>query len=381
MENNKGKKQKPKYSRVTINGREYYKIKRKVGKKQATTGAWVDHYKEFYGATLKAATAKYEAYMRKQAAGDSRCFGEVINQWIDAVFLLDGNYKDSTKSRYLDAFRKNFTNAGLLGREITEIKGADIQAEYNRMTCGASTVKSCHKLLRLFFQYCEREGICTDKTRSLIPPAVSHKRKDQNIDTLTDSEISAILAGFNGHRLRLLIVLALATGARIGELLALKYDDITPEGVRINKQLQRKTGAGFYIETTKTVAAVRIVPLSIETREEIETHSIWHKTEMLSEGYKTPFIFTTKTGGHYDTPTVRKSCNRVYRKIGVREMGFHVYRHTFGSILANAGVPIQTVSKLMGHTDIGVTSKYYVNVGTDAKKAAINAMNQYMIGL
>ena len=97
----------------------------------------------------------------------------------------------------------------------------------------------------------------------------------------------------------------------------------------------------------------------------------WHKAEMMENGYRTEYIFTTKTGNIYDKHSIRTACNRLYRKFGVTCRSFHVYRHTFGISLAKKGVPIQTVAALMGHSDINVTRNYYINVDTDDKLNAI----------
>ena len=61
----------------------------------------------------------------------------------------------------------------------------------------------------------------------------------------------------------------------------------------------------------------------------------------------------------------------------IESKGWHAFRHTYGSDLAAAGVPIQEVCKLMGHSDISVTSKYYVNVTSDQKRKAANMLSEY----
>lgn len=349
----------------------YCKIKRKVGMKRASTGAWIPDYKIFYGNTKKEAQAKYDEYMRKISAVTSTCFGDLLDNWIDNVFMLDSRYKENTKMLYVKAYRNNFKDSDLLGMEISDVTGASLQAEYNSMSCGASTVRSLHKLLSLFFKYAERENYCRDITRSLVMPTVQHKTEDHDIDILTDDEISKIIDGFKGHRLRLLIILALRTGARISEILALRYDDISTDGLRINKQLYVADGGIYSIVPTKTKTSIRTVPLTDDTLNEIAIHRAWHRQEMMTNGYRTDYIFTTETGNFYHKSTIRKSCCRVYKANGVRSFGFHVYRHTFGSHLANTGVPIQTVADLMGHSGINTTAKYYINVSTDAKKTAI----------
>lgn len=55
---------------------------------------------------------------------------------------------------------------------------------------------------------------------------------------------------------------------------------------------------------------------------------------------------------------------------------FHVYRHTFGTMLCDNGVPIQVASSLLGHADISITAKYYVNIGLEQKQDAMELLQR-----
>ncbi len=68
----------------------------------------------------------------------------------------------------------------------------------------------------------------------------------------------------------------------------------------------------------------------------------------------------------------------IIKKIGVPQRGFHTYRHTFGTMLCNRGVPIQTASVLLGHADIKITARYYINVSLDEKAKAVNVLADIM---
>lgn len=70
-----------------------------------------------------------------------------------------------------------------------------------------------------------------------------------------------------------------------------------------------------------------------------------------------------------DTGTMRSS--------GVSCHKFHSFRHTFGTSLSRAGVLIEETAKLMGHADISVTAKYYIDVNADRRKAAVEKIVNY----
>ena len=112
--------------------------------------------------------------------------------------------------------------------------------------------------------------------------------------------------------------------------------------------------------------------------DELQKHKLWQKKEMMKNGYRTEYIFTTDSGGFYDKRNINTACNRYYKKIGIEPKGFHTYRHTFGTMLCNRGIPIQTASVLLGHSDINITAKYYINVSLDEKTKAVNALADIM---
>lgn len=371
---------KPNY--VEINGRMYYRMRRKVGMKKNKRGAWVSQYKLFYGKTKKEAQQKYDDYMRVSSLDSLKCFGEFSAWYIDNIFSAS-SYKDGTKVLYINAFNAVFDDSGITGKTISEIDGQTLQTVITNASVNASTVHAAVKLLRLFYKYLEAQHVCTDVTRSLVLPKVQRKKTTQDIDVFTDAEVQKFLEKTpKTHRLRLLVVLGIYTGCRIGELLGLTYADITADEVRISKQLveidriltDKNSVTRAEITETKTSTSVRSVPINDEIRQALEDHKKWHFAEMKKNDYQSNYIFTTSNGTLYFKSSVRQSFARLCKTVGVEARGFHVFRHTFGTKLAAAGVPIQTVSKLMGHTSIQTTSAYYVNISSKEKTDAINSI-------
>ena len=124
----------------------------------------------------------------------------------------------------------------------------------------------------------------------------------------------------------------------------------------------------------KTVTAARTIPLNHVVLEELELHRQWQRLEMMEKGYRTEHLFTTATGAFCDRRNISRSLDRLYKRIGVPSRPFHVYRHTFGTNLCKQGVPIQTASKLLGHKDINMTAKYYVDVDMEEKRKAVETI-------
>lgn len=190
-----------------------------------------------------------------------------------------------------------------------------------------------------------------------------------------------ILSGSQNHSLRFLIILALNTGLRISELLAVRYDDIEENTLHIRRQLQYKALykdgkviSHEFIFTPPKYNSVRDVPLNETVLKELKIHSARHREDMLKNGYRTDYLFTTNSGGYLDRKNVTRSLARLYQRIAVQAKGIHTYRHTFATKLCSMGAPIQTASVLLGHSSISVTQKYYINIAHEERLEAVEKL-------
>lgn len=377
-----------KKTNCTINGRDYFRIYRKVGKKLNKAGLWVDEYKNFYGSCKSEAEAAYNDYMSKRQSGSlNKCLGQIIDEWAEAVFF-SSSLADSTKLRYFSAYERLFRSSQLAGRQPEDVTALELQKYYNDLDAPASSKKALHNLLRRFYRYAQLNGICQDITGCIEAPqrpqTVAQDALNNDIDVWPDEEVKKVIEALKGSTLRLLIVLAVNTGARFSELLALTYDDVKDNALTIKTQLSdapKRPGDSrkLHINDTKTPASRRVIPLSAQVMEEIAEHKRLHKAEMLKNGYRSNNLFTSSTGNYLYRRNVARSLARLYKRIGVQYHSFHAYRHTFGTNLSRAGVPIEETARLMGHSSINVTAKYYINVSAERKRQAVEKITRYSL--
>ena len=367
-----------------INGKEYYRIYRKVGMKPGPYGIWVDDRKAFYGSSKKEAEEKYAAYMKKKQVGisESTCLGEIIDQWHETVFMPSG-LAEGTKENYSRAYKKHFRSAPIAGRLPEDVTALDLQEFYNASGLTYGALKPLNNFLRRFYKYAELTGICKDITGCVTVPKNNPGPSDNDdIDVWSDEDLKKVINALEGNTLRLLIVLAVNTGARISELLALTYNDIRDNMLYINKQVSEVKSdgvSGIHITEPKTSCSNRVIPLSDPVMAEIRKHTALHKAQMLQNGYRTDFIFTTSNGSLYYRRNVARALQRLYKRIGIPYHKFHAYRHTFGTNLSRAGVPIEETAKLMGHADITVTARYYIGVNANRKREAVQKIATYSL--
>jgi len=385
-----------KKTNCVINGKAYYRLTKTIGHKLNDNGKEVPVRKPFYGESKADAERKYEEFLAKQNAGletRTQYFGVLADSWIKEFFVNDGSLKDSTKARYIAAWNRSVRPLDLYHLAMNKVTAKTLQAAYNDLqACGTpiSEIKTIHKLMRKFYRYVDFEGLGRDITSSLTLPKEKVNGADENISVWSDEEIRKIFNGFkkadNRFRHRLLIVLAYYTGCRKSELLALKYDDITKDGVRITKQIaeisdgmeNNKMKTKLAVTDPKTKKSVRTIPVDPIVLEELQIHKKWHRAEQVKNGYRTEYIFTTDSGNFYDPKNLDRALERFYKKIGVEPKTMHTYRHTYASNLCRFGVPIQTASVLLGHDSIETTARFYVNVAEDSKRDAAMKLRQVM---
>ena len=208
-------------------------------------------------------------------------------------------------------------------------------------------------------------------------------KKIEKILVLSENEVKKIVGGDKDNRLYLAFVLALSTGLREGELLGLKYDDIKGDCVVVNKQVNShyKIDSDGYrsfetsVKSTKTDTSRRTVPIPENVIALIGSQKISHKKEMMKNNYRTEYIFTPSTGKLIDKGNFRRAWKRYLSLAGIDQIKFHACRATYCTMLCKKGVPLETASRLMGHSDINVTAKYYRYVGSAEMQQAADSIN------
>lgn len=377
----------------TINGKDYYRLQKVVGHKTNSAGNEVAVKKIFYGKNKKEAEAKYQEYLAKKGMGiesKKQYFGIMADNWIYTFLVNEPKLKDRTKDLYITAWYNHVAPSTIYHLPLEEVTAGTIQRFYNELECSGNVIATINKVMSRFYKYLVTEGYATHNITAALTLKKDKEKSSEDIVIWTEEELNTILHSFekaqNGFRLRFLIVLATFTGCRVSELLGLKYSDITDKGLRVCRQVVntptfergKKTTHNLEIGELKSASSYRTIPLNDIVLEELEKHRFSHKMEQMRNGYRTDYIFTTDTGNFYDKRNINTACNRYYKKIGVQPKGFHTYRHTFGTLLCSRGVPIQTASVLLGHSDINITARYYINVSLDEKTKAVNALADLM---
>lgn len=195
---------------------------------------------------------------------------------------------------------------------------------------------------------------------AVVPRIRWLKTKKPEFDFLTFDEAARLLAAAEPEW-HPMILLALRTGLRRGELLALRWTDVD---LVAGKVIVRQAVYDGVIDTPKS-ARQREVPLSDEVIRVLKG----------ARHLKGEYIFCAPNGRILTKNEVRAPLRRAYTQAGLRAIGWHVLRHTFASHLAMRGVPLKAIQELMGHATIEMTLRYS-HMTADVRRDAVRLLDQ-----
>jgi integrase len=184
---------------------------------------------------------------------------------------------------------------------------------------------------------------------------------------LTQVEIQSVRDVCRGDWTLTFVDIALASGARRGELLSVEWPDIDwlSGTVIISKSLEQ-TAAGLRVKRPKSdrVRKFRLGPTAIASllflREQQQEYRRLYGTD-----YKGELIFCEPDGSHLDPALVSQTIARRIKKADIKNASLHTLRHTLASHLLSNGVPVPVVSKMLGHADSAVTLRIYAHMVPD----------------
>lgn len=173
------------------------------------------------------------------------------------------------------------------------------------------------------------------------------------------------------------IIIALYTGLRIGELLALKWNDIDFKNklIYINRTFETTSNNHktiTYEDIPKTNNSIRELPMSNQLLSILKELKSISKSDYVIASYKNTSI---------KIRAYQKSFENLLNKLEIKHYSFHSIRHTFATRLLENGVDVKTISELMGHSSPTVTLNRYVHTNIENKRKAINNLAKKSVNL
>jgi integrase len=241
---------------------------------------------------------------------------------------------------------------------VSSVKKHDVEEFMAALTetgKAARTRSGIFKLLSQILTFAQRHGWCEENPcRSVRRPQV---RECSEIRFLNQEELDALISTVNvsegpfGPTDRAIFLTAAMTGMRQGELLALRWRDVDWEAKRI--QVRRNYTRGHW-STPKSRSGERAVPLSGKVEVELRAH--YRHSRFSGED---DLVFANPLSGEVlPHGSLVRRFKKTLKAAGVRKVRFHDLRHTFGTRIAAAGVPMRVLQEWMGHRDYRTTLIY-----------------------
>lgn len=273
-------------------------------------------------------------------------------QWIE---MLRNRLERSTLSRYeLDL---GYCYSSLGECALTDLTAWDVQRMYALVETQHSrdAARRAGTRLRQLLRHCIKLGLLRSSVAESVPLP---RAPSKEMRPLTKEEAGRLLTEAASDRLAALYFLALDTGARQGELLALEWSDWSPSRreLRITKSLSDHKGT-LTVKTTKTVGSRRTIRVGDKAAAALESH----RSRMEAEGHGSLLVFCSTSGTHLRRPNFeRRSWKPILKRAGLLAgFRFHDLRHTTATLLLQHGDNLRAIAGRLGHSSPETTLRIY----------------------
>ncbi|MBE6570604.1 MAG: site-specific integrase [Ruminococcaceae bacterium] len=262
-------------------------------------------------------------------------------------------------------------------KKIDKVTRDDVQGLINTLYyqdgLSYSTVKKVYVALNACYKHALTDDtVLRNPCQGIILPSQSERTKQ--ITAFSDDEVQRLQTelmkkddrGNNAYYYSPVFILMLHTGMRMGETLALKWDDVdfttrtitvTKNSIMIKNRDNTGQCTGGYKakvqNSTKTASGTRVIPLNKKAEEALYA---------LQKRKTSQYVVENSKGNAVLPSNLERSFQVVLRNCGLGKHGAHILRHTFASMLFAKGVEGKMISKLLGHSSVKITYDIYVHV-------------------
>lgn len=300
-----------------------------------------------------------------------------LDEWLD---IVTPTVRPTTARSYRIHVEKWITPA--IGSEhLIRLGASDVRrvpAAVVKAGRSPRTAQSVLVTLRMALRQAVRDGrLERNVAEGVKPPRVTLRR----VEGMSPEQARAILAAFEGHWLQPLVTVAMGTGMRLGELLALRWADIGDRRIRVAGSLRagpREDGKGYMLvrDEPKTPRSYRTLEPGAFVFEALDAQRRWQAEHVVS-----PYVFTNRAGGWLDPRNVTKQAFQWrLRHKGLPVIRFHDLRHAYATLSLTAGVPLRVIQEALGHTSIAVTAAVYSHVLPELQQDAGRKLQEAIRG-
>lgn len=336
-----------------------------------------------YGKTRADANRRMIEAQRNIARGlpvapERLTLGRYLTQWLEE----HRGIRESTWIRYEECCRLHIIPA--LGRiSLQQLTPHDLNRLYATMLkdgYSPTTVHYQHRTLHKALKDAMRADLVARNVAELDKPP---SRAEYIPQTFTVEQARAFIAAIQADRFYALYILAIMTGMREGELLAITWDALDIEnldaGTLAVRASHRRQRGQWYVNQPKTPAGRRPLILHPIAVQALRQHRARQAEERLWLGAawqgKDALVFPDEVGRRIaGTTFYHGRYLPVLKRAGLPEIRFHDLRHTFGTLLLLLGIDRKIVSDMLGHSSVTITQNLYQHVQPEMQREASDAL-------
>lgn len=343
--------------------------------------------RHFRATTAKEARAKRDTALREAQHGviapaHRQTVAMFLRQWV--TNSVAPRLSARTVERYRGIVERHIIPD--LGRlPLSKLTSQHVDRLYaeKAATLSPASVRYLHAVLRGAMQQAvSYRLLAVNPVANVKPP-----RKPRNtIRPLAATEARALLDAASDDPLHALYLLALHTGMRLGELLALTWSavDMGRGTLEVRATLHRVAARTYEPKEPKTERSRRTIALNAVALDELRAHRVREAERLMGLGRGMDdgsLVFTDRWGepiywGHVTDRLLRPLCV----KAGLSPIRFHDLRHTAASMMLSSGVPVHIVSQILGHSSATTTLGTYAHLMPGDQESAVAALERALVG-
>ena len=305
-------------------------------------------------------------------------FDKQIDNWLNnhiRVKVKPSTYDgyDYRVSKYLAPYFKEMKIEEITSNDI-QIFISTLKNEKTNEKLSANTIQGIFRTMAYFYDYCvESNKVDKNPCMKVFLP----KSKVKKITTFTKIEKQIIIETVKKQAKprSYLVLTALLTGMRLGELCSLRWENVDMRNGLIHVQT---TNRRIYTEDNKT-KVVTTSPKTDYSRRIIPISK--HLLEVL-KGLKkanSEYVFYKSNGNGYDNRGIQKYFRLLLKDLGISGKSFHTLRHTFATTAIEARMDVKTLSMMLGHSSVTTTMNLYVHPNETHTRKAMEDLSSYML--
>ena len=370
---------------ITRRGKSSWRLKFKGAERDPDTGRRSTRFVTFRG-TKRDAVAELTRLLGEVAAGTAvnptkMTVGEYVREWLRGATHLSRK----TLERYRElAEHQILPHLGPLPlQKLRPAHIADWHATIlraggrNGRPLAARTVGHAHRVLHAALAHAARLKRVSRNVAGVVAPPKPEVRENE---ILSAAQVADVLAALVGHWMQPIVVTALGTGMRRGELCALRWQhvDLVAAVARVEGSLE-ETGGGLRMKGPKSRHGRRRISLPRTVVDVLRAHGLRQNELRLALGVgragPEDLIFCKPDGSPLSPDRLSRQWRDVVTGKHLPRVSFHALRHTHASALIAAGVDVVTVSRRLGHGSPGITLGVYAHLFSNTDAAAAQAMD------